>query len=172
MKETEQQLNNLLKQFVDEQTAHEMAEDFRHMDRLMASLALSDVSQKTLSEIKTRVQRCLAEQQRKIIHRRIRIWSTSAAAAVILLAAGVTFFFMTRQPSAMHLLVTASSIWDDENVSDTDPIDLLSARIEIAAGQIDPDHEQSSPWFDDDDSLAVEIQDLKTIATNTDFWKG
>lgn len=170
MKENPQQLNTLLRQFADEKTARDMAGDIRQMDELLASQTSPEVSRQTLSAVKARVRQRLADRGGKSVHWGMRLWLTSAAA--ILLVAGAPFFFTARQPEISHPLAAASYLWDDGAASENDPVGSLSTRIEMAAGQIDSVHGQSSSWFEDDSSLAVEIQDAQIIVADTDFWKG
>jgi|GEM_PF-4455160 hypothetical protein len=171
MKENQQQLDTLLRQFVNEPAAREMAEDIRHMDNLLSSLASHKISQQTLSSVKTRVRQRLAEKHSNPVRWRMRLKLISAA-AVILLVAGVAFFITPRQTEISPPSPIVSYTWNDGAESENDPVDSLLTRIEMAAGQLDSVHGQTSSWFEEDNSLTIEIQDAQTLVADTDYWKG
>jgi hypothetical protein len=170
MKETPEQLKILLRQFADDHSAEPMAEDIRQADHLLASIPCPEVSGQSLSAIKTQVRNHLKVRS----HQRIRVWLTSSAAAILLLAG--TILFLKNNPPALpeHLTASASAayLWSDGIIADDDPVGTLKTQIETIAGQIETVQKQNTSWFDDENSLASEIQDLQTIAANTDFWKG
>lgn len=171
MKETPEQLKMLFRQFADDHSAEQMAEDIRQADHLLASIPCPEVSRQSLSAIKTQVRNHLKVRS----HQRIRLWLTSSAAAILLLAG--TLFFLKNNPPSLpeHLTASASAaayLWSDGIIADDDPVGTLKTQIETIAGQIETVQKQNTSWFDDENSLASEIQDLQNIAANTDFWKG
>jgi hypothetical protein len=170
MKETPQQLNALLRQFADEAAARKMADEIQQMDRLLASQASPDVSRQTLSAIKMRVRQRLADRNAAGVRRQMGMRLAWVAAAMVLVAGAIFFFTASRPAIPPQTVVAASLLWEDS--SDNDPAYSLATQIETTAGQIDSVRGQTRSWFDDENSLTVEIQDMKTVVSNTDFWKG
>jgi len=163
MKETSEQLNTLLEQFADKQTAGQMSEDIRQADQLLTSIPAPTVSLQTLRSIKSQVHGHLAAKLRL----RTRAWLASAAG--IALIVGGTFFVRTHQPvipTESVQIALASAIWDDDSLGP------LQYQVESIAGQVESLNGQSEVWFEEDAGLGAEIDDLQTIALTTDFWKG
>lgn len=174
MKEKPEQLNHLLRQFTDEQDAKQMAEDIQFADRLFTAIPSPAVSPQTLQAIKSQVRRHLTVKSQF----RMRILLTSAAAA-ILLAAGTIFFIKSTQAPDLRQfsgapLAAAAFLWPDNinSESEDDPVGLLRSEIDSLTGQVDSLQRRTPTWFEDDNGLSAEIQNLNAIATNTDFWKG
>lgn len=171
MKETSEQLNHLIRQFADKQIAREMAGDILQADQLLATIPSPTVSQQRLGAIKAQVRAHLTAKDRL----RMKVWLTSAAAAILLIGS-MTLIFKTDTPTGPTQTgrppAVASYLWNGNSESEDDPVASLTARIEMAASQLDSVQEQTASWFDDESTLTVEMQDIQTVVINTDFWKG
>jgi len=165
MKETSQDIQRMLEQFVDAQTAGQMAEDIRRADELMSAAGVVKVREETLAAIRDKVHRRLAV--RKIRTVRIRIEKfVMAAAAIIVVAVLAGVFFRSQEATGPGGTLAASSIWNDTDVS------TLKGKVETLSNQMDKVDQTAVQWLDENSGLAVEVENLEEVALNTEFWKG
>jgi hypothetical protein len=166
MKESYADIQKMLEQFVDMQSAGQMAEDIRQADGLLSAVPAVEVSGETLAAIREKVHRRLAV-------RKIRVWTVrieqfaAAAAAVILIGVLGWVFYKSYQPVGQKGLtsVALASIWNDE------PVSTLNGKIETLTDQVES-VQTATQWLDENSGLTVEIENLEQVALNTEFWKG
>jgi hypothetical protein len=156
MKESYEDIRKLLKQFTSGQEAGQMTDDIRQADALLSSVPAANISQETLAEIQNRVRRRLVVRRTRIAQRYF------AAVAAILLVAVLSFVFFVDNKPAMAM------DWNDDLTVDT----KLANQFDQLTGQMDKLNQAAIQWLEDNSNLSVEIDNLETIAANTDFWKG
>lgn len=162
MKESYEDIRKLLEQFTSGQEAGQMTDDIRQADALLSSVPAANISQETLAAIQNKVHRRLAVRRARILHQRY----FAAVAAMILIAVLSFVFFVKNNPG--HLTTLAAMDWNDDLTVDT----KLTNQFEQLTGQMDKLNHTATQWLEENPSLKVEVENLESIATNTDFWKG
>jgi hypothetical protein len=166
MKETSQDIQKILEQFMDARTAGQMAEDIQRADELMSAAGAVKVREETVTAIRDKVHRRLAVRKIRIVRIRIEKFVT-AAAAIIIVAVLVGVFFNSQRPVIPGgVTLTASSIWNDTDVS------ALKGKVETLSSQMDKVDQTAVQWLDENSGLTVEVENLEEVALNTEFWKG
>lgn len=161
MKETSQDIQRILEQFLDAQTAGQMAEDIRRADELLSGAAVVKVRDETLAAIREKVHRRLAVRKIRTVRIRIEKFVTAAAAIIIVAVLAGVFFNNSQQTS-----ISVSSIWNDTDVS------VLNGKVETLSSQMDKVDQTAVQWLDENSGLTVEVENLEEVALNTEFWKG
>ncbi|MBM4102979.1 MAG: hypothetical protein FJ263_02865 [Planctomycetes bacterium] len=166
MKETSQDIQRILEQFVDAQTAGRMVEDIQRADELMSAAATVKVRDEMVAAIREKVHRRLAA--RKIRNIRIRIEKFVIAAAAIIIVAVLAEVFFNSQQDVIPVggALTTLSIWNDTDVS------VLKGQVETLSNQMDKVDQTAVQWLDENNGLTVEVDNLEEVALNTEFWKG
>jgi hypothetical protein len=163
MKETSQDIQKILEQFMDAQTAGQMTEDIRRADELLSAAAAVKVREEILAAIREKVHRRLAIRKVRIVRIRIEKFVT-AAAAIIIVAVLAGVFFNNQRAAAPG--GTFAAIWNDTDVS------ALKGKVETLSNQMDKVDQTAVQWLDENSGLTVEVENLEEVALNTEFWKG
>ncbi|MHC4950851.1 MAG: hypothetical protein ACYTEU_07690, partial [Planctomycetota bacterium] len=79
MKNGNKQLDELLRQFMDDDHIRELKEDLSFADQLFAAYPVPDVHQETITSIQVKVRRKLRQQK----YRAVAKWVTTAAAILL-----------------------------------------------------------------------------------------
>jgi len=166
MKETSQDIQKILEQFVDAQTAGQMAEDIRRADELMSAAGAVKVRDETLAAIREKVHRRLAVRKIHVVRIRIEKFVTAAAAIIIVAVLAGVFFNSQRDVIPVGATLATSSIWNDTDVS------TLKGKVETLSNQMDKVDQTAVQWLDENSGLTVEVENLEEVALNTEFWKG
>jgi hypothetical protein len=167
MRESHEDIRKLLEQFMTDQEAGQMTDDIRQADSLLSSIPAVKVSEQTLAAIRDKVHKRLAARQTRTVHIRIEKYFAVVAAMVLFVAlAGI--FFIGNKPDPTISVTKLVAIWDDNLAVD----DKLTNKFDQLTGQMDKINQTSTQWLDENSNLSVEVDNLETIATNTDFWKG
>jgi len=174
MKESYEDIRKILEQFMNTQTAGQMAKDIRQADSLLSAVPAAKTSEETLAAIREKVHCRLAAYRVRNLRIRIEKY-VAAVAATILIAVLVGVFFRTHQPTGQNqrpLPLAAASLWNDSFAADNDPVGELTTKVEQLTGQIDTVNQTAIQWLEENSGLTVEIENLEKIALNADFWKG
>jgi len=157
MKETYEDIQKLLEQFTSGQEARQMTDDIRQADSLLSSVPAPRVSKETVAAIQNKVRKRLAARRAHVLHQRY----FTAVAAILLVAVLSFVFFVDNKPAiAMD--------WNDELAVDN----KLAAQFDQVSGQMEKLNQTATQWLEDNSALTVEVENLETVAANTDFWKG
>jgi hypothetical protein len=167
MKETSQDIQKILEQFVDTQTAGQMAEDIQRADELMSAAGAVKVRDETLAAIREKVHFRLAARKIRTMRIRIEKFITAAAAIIIVAVLAGVFFNSQRAVAPGGVVLTEPvSIWNDTDVS------ALKGKVETLSSQMDKVDQTAVQWLDENSGLTVEVENLEEVALNTEFWKG
>jgi hypothetical protein len=166
MKETSQDIQSILEQFMDTQTAGQMTEDIRRADALMSAAPAVKVRDETLAAIRDKVHRRLAVRKIRTVRIRIEKFVTAAAAIIIVAVLAGVFFSSQQAVIPGGKTLTALSLWNDTDVS------ALKGKVETLSNQMDKVDQTAVQWLDENSGLTVEVDNLEEVALNTEFWKG
>jgi hypothetical protein len=166
MKETSQDIQRILEQFLDAQTAGQMTEDIRRADELMSAAGTLKVRDETLAAIREKVHRRLAVRKTHTMRIRIEKFVTAAAAIIVVAVLAGVFFRSQQAVIPVGDRLVTSFIWNDTDVS------TLKGKVETLSNQMDKVDQTAVQWLDENSGLAVEVDNLEEVALNTEFWKG
>jgi hypothetical protein len=166
MKETSQDIQKILEQFMDTQTAGRMVEDIQRADKLLSSVGAVKVRDESLAAIREKVHRRLAARKIRNIRIRMEKFVMAAAAIIIVAVLAGVFFNSQRNVVSVGETLTTSSIWNDADVS------VLKGKVETLSSQMDKVGQTAVQWLDENSGLTVEVDNLEEVALNTEFWKG
>ena len=170
MTENRENLDELLSRFFDELQTHEVAEDIRKGDKLLASFSAPVCDQAVIGNIKAEIKEQLKARKRQ---QKVRsIFNRVAVAAVIIVfaIAGVRFF-----PASEHRSLTISKsgvdfTWDDQSVSNGyEQFATLTSQIdEIEASMLAIRLDE----YEAESGIILTDLEVEMVEINGDFWKG
>jgi hypothetical protein len=169
MDKNKQNLDELLKAFMDAPVAAEAQKDIRAGRRIFENNPAPQPKAEVIAALKSRVSTHLRTHKRHTFRR--VIYRTAAVAAIIVVAAvAITFTEHDKSVSYNASAVVMWHMWDDDNLL-ADDLNLagLTKKIEEIADNIAQAESDEYDYAPD-----VDFEDLETemIAMNVDFWKG
>lgn len=180
MNKQNEQLNQLLSQFMDGSHIREFQDDLSFADELYAKYPVRPVSQKILSAITTRVHRHIRYHRYWIAAK----WGTATAAVVIgTFVAGL--FLTSPEKPATHQPATYSQrthdpapdrqIWSDSFIvyaMETDSIERELNELTESVQAVPLDVYETRDTLEPLTIDLLEIQEIESLTENTNFWKG
>ncbi len=170
MDKNKQNLDELLKAFMDAPVAAEAAKDIRAGQRIFADNPAPQPKADVIAAVKSRVSTHLRTHHKHQAFRRM-IYKTAAVAAIIVVAAVAIRFGEHKEIASSNVSAAVMwHMWDDDNlVADDLNLAKLTKKIEEIADRI-AEAESDEYEYEPD----VDFEDLETemIAMNIDFWKG
>jgi hypothetical protein len=160
-------LNSLLRRFLDPAQARAAAADIRAGDQLLGAFPAPVPSRGTLGRVKAEIRAVLWRRYtvRRIVRRSLAAAAVIAFAAIMLLEHGPA-----SQPAAFHATLLPAAIWDSDNIA-ADDLDLVYFTTEVRqieaqlaaldAGDEGLGHGQVA------DELETELAQIET-----EYWKG
>lgn len=164
-KESHENLEQLLRQFVDTAHARQMADDIAQGDRLFDSHSAPSVRDKTVKAICTNVTNQIRHEKHVHAHRR---WAGIAAVAAMLLLGLLVLHTGNNRPYESHFFVAAGEWPLNEQAALTDIESELSTLDETIGKMDNSTYEPVNPLRFD----IVEIEEIEADTSNTEFWKG
>ena len=173
MKNGNEKLERLLRQFMDESKAREAKDDLSFADRLFADSPVPALGPKALVSIQAKIQR-------KLRHRRYLRFgkpalAVAAVVAVVLLAGLYTLYSEspTTYPGSFSARAgNTAALWDDAlyvvNLN-ADPIGKELADLTESIHAISKETYEPTDTFSAD---LLEFEEIESLTENTDFWKG
>lgn len=167
MKETPQQLQEMLRQFYGPDESRQIAEDIAQAEARMASVPSPRMRPEALSRIQGRVAACRGRSY-------ARLWQTAVAAAACL--AIVSTLFVINRPSPDVIapqppVAMAVQSWEAELLADFEEADVIASELDDISNQLQDlqasQWDEPAPW--QQDLFELENSDL---ITSTSFWKG
>ena len=162
-------LERLLRQFVDQAQAHQAAGDIEHADDIFDTNPAPSVSRETISQVKQKVQYQLEHAER--IHSKIK-WLSAAAVVAILLTGLLVLHSNTENFSETPIHIAQNKIirpgdFDAADVSTTE-IENEITRLLEAVENIGADP------YEPVNTLQLNLTELENelMADSTEFWKG
>ena len=167
MKETQKQLNNLLREFYDESAARQISRDIEEADRLLADAAPVQPGEELVEHIKQTIGRkSVSIPVRKTFPLRSVL---AAAAACLLIGAGWLLYQAVQRPSQApdkNLAINVNEFFSDETGAKiASDLDEISDQMYVVS---------SSGWdspVEGEYETVEEIEEMDLL-TNNDFWKG
>jgi uncharacterized membrane protein YccC len=125
--QTRENLNHLLRQFLDPDQARTARDDIRAGDRLLDAWAAPSPSPETIARIKDEITVTLVKR-----HRMMSTLRRSLAAAAVLAFAllGLLYRSPTTSPSAFEAGLLPAAIWESDDIA-ADDLDLARVRAEV-----------------------------------------
>ncbi len=168
MNRNNENLEQLLRQFVDPSQAHQMAEDIEQADRLFTAHPVPSVSGRTLSRIQKNVQK----QSRHIRHAGVA-WIAAAGLAAVLLLGLYTLLNQTALQPESSSQPIAQNIRPQRNVfyvQEGSPADIeheISRLLEAI-------QDASESSYESVNTIQKNLTQIeKELASDSqDFWKG
>jgi len=177
-----EQIDQLLSQFMDPQNAERAADDIRTGDALFAQYPAPDVRREALGQIRSRLVRHSRMQRR---HGALRFAGSAAAAAVIVFA---LLHGVQQQPAdtgVQRADTQVAAVVSPVETKETIVRDLWKRLVSHESlVQIDReltdladsiDAVQSETYGELVNTMKIdmlELEELEMITANTDFWKG
>ncbi len=168
MDKKNEKLEELLGRFMNDEQAHEAAEDMLAAEQLLRKNQAPEPDSKLLNLIKEQIAEELHVQHR---HRSaVRALKVLAAAAAIIIAATIGYqVFNPQIEPGRNGIIMASSVWESDDLSIDDPqLSPIVAQVEeVEGGMGDTDED-----FVQNDVSGVDELEMELLAVNEDFWKG
>ncbi|MHC4386034.1 MAG: hypothetical protein ACYSUG_03485 [Planctomycetota bacterium] len=167
MKNGNKQLDELLRQFMDEDHIHELKEDLSFADQLFAAHPVPDVHQETIASIQVKVRRKLRQQR----YRAIGKWVATAAAillAVLLSREHLVNTENTTEPFPTKIY-SSQDLWKDELYVVNSQVDPIERELVELADSI---RAVSLETYETTDSFSIdvmEIEEIEYLADNASF---
>lgn len=170
MNQKNENLEQLLRQFVNEAQARDMADDIRQVDILFENFPAPSAAGETIETIHHNVRRQLELNQR--LHTKLRYFS-AAAVAVILLAGMFILRSDFKRMNDMHPLQVAGAneFWSELNSFETSMADIDSQISNLS----ETINTMDSGAFEPFNPLKLDITELdkiESLTDSTEFWKG
>lgn len=165
-KESHDNLEQLLRQFVDPTQSRQMADDIDHGDRLFDAYSAPSIQAETLAAICSRLPG--QYQHDKKIYARRR-WAAIASVAAILLVGLLVLLTGNDDPYKPSFFVAAGE-WPLSEQTTLDDIQSELSTIDEAIGTMDTSstYEPVNPLRFD----IIEIEEIEADTSNAEFWKG
>lgn len=177
MKYKNENLEQLLNQFVDQSRSQSMAEDIRQADRLMDRYPVGSVRPQTIEQIKQSVR------HERLKHRRLYSeikWISSVAAIVfIVLFAGLYAVFSGNENKTVvpeggfAQAVAFKGYWSDIPYEDSVVIEIDQELTNVAEMLDTVEMETFEPVHTIQvELIEMELDEIESLTENTEFWKG
>lgn len=165
--QTRENLNQLLRQFLDPAQAKAAAEDIQTGERLLDACPASTPDPQTIARIKGEIAATLARRRRiRLVLRR----SLAAAAVIAFALLGLLDRSPTRDNSVFQAAILPAAIWDSMDVA-ADDMDL--ARFTAEVRQIEAQWQALEAGEDEAaGSGTVEDLDRELMQIESEFRKG
>jgi hypothetical protein len=163
--QTHEDLNSLLRRFLDPAQAREARQDIRSGERLLRAFPAPSPSRETLDRIKAEIRTALWRRHRV---RRVVRPSLAAAAVIAFAAVGLLERGPASRPPASHANLLPAAVWDSDNIA-ADDLDLVYFTTEVR--QI----EAQVAALDAGETLgrgAVDELETELAQIETEYWKG
>ena len=163
MKNGNEQLEQLLRQFMDDEHARDLKEDLSYADRLFAGHPVPAVRQRTLSSIQVTIRRQLKYRRFLVATK----WFTAAAAILIAVLLSAEHFINTEnvdQPSFVKLYDTGD-LWSDALYvvnSQDDPIERELSEVAESLRAV------SLETYEPIDTFSIDMMELEEIESMTE----
>ncbi|MHC4291823.1 MAG: hypothetical protein ACYSTR_06375 [Planctomycetota bacterium] len=167
MKNGNKQLDELLRQFMDDDHIRELKEDLSFADQLFAAYPVPDVHQETITSIQVKVRRKLRQQK----YRAVAKWVTTAAAillAVLLSREHLVNTENTTEPFPTKIY-SSQDLWKDELYVVNSQVDPIERELVELADSI---RAVSLETYETTDSFSIdvmEIEEIEYLADNASF---
>ncbi len=170
MNHKNENLEQLLRQFVNEAQARDMADDIRQADTLFEKYPAPSADRETIEAIHHNVGRQLELNRR--LHTKLPYFS-AAAVAVILLAGMLILRSDIKRMNNTHPLqaVAANEFWSELNSFETSMADIDSEISNLS----ETINTMDSGTFEPFNPLKLnitELDEIESITNSTEFWKG
>lgn len=165
MKETREQLNQLIHNLYDRAEAEIICREIEEADATLSSFQTPRPRPEFIEEMKRSMLRRSAAIRRKTVYIRTLL---IGAAACLLIAAGLFWGLQTRTPTGRtaDAIVDVQEFFSDETTtaiaSDLDEISSQIYAVEVSG--------QDGLW--EEESAAVQEIEEMELLLNTNFWKG
>lgn len=170
MKNGNDKLDELLRQFMDDSHVHDFKEDLDFADCVFAAYPVPAVRQETLAAIKAKIRRKLMR------HRLLTAGKWMAAAAAVLFIAVLTGDRLVapakRIPSIAATFYSNEDIWRDDFFAMNSQVDSIEQELTELAGAI---HAAPVKAFGATDTFSIDMKELDEIehfTKNTSLGKG
>jgi hypothetical protein len=172
MKNRNEQLDNLLRQFMDDAHLHDLKEDLAFADELFATHPSPPVRQQTLALIQKRVHRKLIQHRCWAVGR----WIAAVAAILIVSLLSREHFMKTQDTSNMPRPITRTiyynpEIWRDGTYvtnSQVDPIERELTELADALRAVSLKTYETTDTFSID---MMELDEIEHLADNASLGK-
>lgn len=171
MKNKNEHLEQLLRQFVDQDQVRQMADDIHSGDRLFDAHPAPSVRPETLAAVQQNAQHQLRHTHR--VHSRMQ-WVAAAAVVALLLAGLLALYTPTNDLSPNPFGPLAAGEWHlNQNLGGMDQSlaeieNELSSLTEVIdtmdTGTYEPINPLQLEW--------IELEEIEAMASSTEFWKG
>jgi hypothetical protein len=172
MTKRNEELDQLLRQFMDETHAHQAWEELEAADRLFDAYPVPAVRRKTVIAIQENLRRQLNHWDSYIAW----LWRISAVAAVVgaVLLAGIYFLHNSDRdvkPFMPGVFATALD-WNNNRYAEDSPLAKIENELQDVAESMQT---LSVETFKPVNTLSqdmMELDEIELLANNTEFWKG
>jgi len=163
MKNGNEQLDRLLRQFMDENHIHDLKQDLSFADKLFAAHPVPAVRQETLTSIQNKIQRELIQR---------RYWKAGkwvAAAAVILLVALLSSQHVVnidnKTKSFSTKIYNGDDLWRDDFYVVNSDVDPIERELMELANSI---HAVHLGTYNTTDTFSIDMMELQEIEDFTE----
>jgi hypothetical protein len=163
--QTRENLDSLLRRFLDPAQARAAREDIRAGEQLLRDFPAPVPSRETLALVKAEIRTVLWRRYRI---RRIVRRSLAAAAVITFAAIGLLERGPAGRPAVYHATLLPAAIWDSDNIA-ADDLDLVYFTTEV--GQI----EAQLAALDSGEAFghgAADELETELVQIETEYWKG
>ncbi|MEN8126523.1 MAG: hypothetical protein ABFR90_01830 [Planctomycetota bacterium] len=161
MKNRDEKLDALLRQFMDDDHAHDLKEDLSYADRVFAAYPVPAVQQRTLASIQAAIRRKLRRQKYRIAGK----WLATAAAVLIAVLLSREHFTYTDNVTTPPVLARSADLWSDELytvISQDEPIEQELSEIADSLRTV------TMETYEPVDTLVIDMMELEEIETLTE----
>jgi len=173
MKNGNEKLEKLLRQFMDEVHAHEAEDDLSFADRLFEKSPVPAIGPKVLASIQKRMQHDV--KHRRYLHFGKQLLAAAAVVAVVLWAGLYAIYSANSATNSESFTAQAGNsdaLWSDELFAanlNADPIGQELAELTESIQAVDREVYEPTDTFSTD---LLEFEEIESLTENTDFWKG
>ena len=168
MKETQEQLNKLIRNFFDESAARQVSRDIEEADRMMNAFGDPQLRDTLPEQIKKRmIQRAASLPRRRISLRLV----LSAAAACLLI--GVGLFWIQAIQNSRNLSVTITDLGPDvmQDFFTDQPVEEITLDLDEVSMRLYAVDAGEDSLFEEELETIEEIEEMDLL-TDNNFWKG
>jgi len=164
MKETQKQLNDLIRNFYDESAARQAAREIEQADRLLAAADSPRPREEVLKRIKQKMVQRSTQLRRKRTPLRLAL---TAVAACLLIGVGLIFYRVITPPVKAVSPEVVQAFFSDQSVENiTSNLDEISDQIYVVSAS-----NWDSNWEEELEAVE-EIEEMDLLTDDNDFWKG
>ena len=169
----DENLDRLLRQFMDDSQVCEMESDLSFSDRLFSKSSVPTIKPKTLISIRSRVHRELRHQKYLVFGKQLAVIAAVVATALL---AGLHILYPEGPatypglPSAQT--VNVDPLWNDMLYAANLNADPIAKELADLTESI---HSVGEETYEPRDRLLddlLEFEEIESLTENTDFWKG